>query len=139
MNEFLLRGLPFNEGDVDGSTVDFDNDGRFEVAMSRDTKYEGSFAAVDQKSWFGLFHQLSDGKNLKVWNRRGINDDAQMPMWKRMKGAQNHAWSDIDRGGARISSSVDVIKAAVVRTSYSATRLVAKRNGLRFGCAVMRR
>lgn len=100
VNEFLLRGLPFNEGDVDGSTVDFDNDGRFEVAMSRDTKYEGSFAAVDQKSWFGLFHQLSDGKFESVGIASGINDDAQMPIWKRMKGAQNHAWSDIDHDGA---------------------------------------
>ncbi len=100
VNEFLSRGLPFNEGDVDGSTVDFDNDGRFEVAMSRDTKYEGSFSAVDQKSWFGLFHQLSDGTFESVGISSGINDDSQMPVLKRMKGAQNHAWSDIDHDGA---------------------------------------
>ncbi len=100
VNEFLSRGLPFNEGDVDGSTVDFDNDGRFEVAMSRDTKYEGSFTAVDQKSWFGLFHQLPDGKFESVGIASGINDDSPMPVLKRMKGAQNHAWSDIDHDGA---------------------------------------
>ena len=28
VNEFLARGLPFNEGDVDGALIDFDNDGR---------------------------------------------------------------------------------------------------------------
>ncbi len=100
VNEFLKRGLPYNEGDVDGSTVDFDNDGRFEMAMSRDTKYEGSFMMVDQKSWFGLMHQLPDGKFESVGYKSGINDDSQMPMWKRMKGAQNHAWSDIDHDGA---------------------------------------
>jgi hypothetical protein len=100
VNEFLARGLPFNEGDVDGSTVDFDNDGRFEVAMSRDTKYEGSFTAIDQKSWFGLFHHLPDGKFESVGYQSGINDSSQMPLWKRMKGAQNHAWSDIDHDGA---------------------------------------
>lgn len=100
VNEFLQRGLPYNEGDVDGSTVDFDNDGRFEMAMSRDTKYEGSFSSIDQKSWFGLMHQLPDGKFESVGYKSGINDDSQTAMWKRMKGAQNHAWSDIDLDGA---------------------------------------
>ena len=100
VNEFLKRGLPFNEGDVDGSTVDFDNDGRFDVAMSRDTKYEGSFPLPDQKSWFGLMHQVAGGSFESVGIKSGINDDSPMPMLKRMKGAQNHAWSDIDHDGA---------------------------------------
>ena len=99
VNEFLTRGLPFNEGDVDGSTVDFDNDGRFDLAMSRDTKYEGSYADPDQKSWFGLMHQKADGSYESVGVNSGINDTAMMPLWKRMKGAQNHAWSDIDHDG----------------------------------------
>lgn len=100
VNEFLRRGLPFNEGDVDGSTVDFDNDGRFDLAMSRDTKYEGSYMAPDQKSWFGLMHQLPDGNFESVGLHSGINDESAMPLWKRMKGAQNHAWSDVDHDGA---------------------------------------
>jgi hypothetical protein len=99
INEFLSRGLPFNEGDVDGSIVDFDNDGRFEVAMSRDTKYEGAYTQPDHKSWFGLMHQLHDGKFESVGLKSGINDDSAMPLLKRMKGAQNHAWSDIDHDG----------------------------------------
>lgn len=100
VNEFLRRGLPFNEGDVDGSTVDFDNDGRFDLAMSRDTKYEGSYQTPDQKSWFGLMHQLPDGTFESVGLKSGINDESAMAQWKRMKGAQNHAWSDIDHDGA---------------------------------------
>lgn len=99
VNEFLSRGLPYNEGDVDGSTVDFDNDGRFDVAMSRDTKYEGAYMATDQKSWFGLAHQLYDGKFESVGLKSGINEDSMMPVLKRMKGAQNHAWADIDHDG----------------------------------------
>jgi hypothetical protein len=100
INEFLRRRLPFNEGDVDGSTVDFDNDGRFDLAMSRDTKYEGAYMTADQKSWFGLMHQLPDGTFESVGLASGINDESAMQPWKRMKGAQNHAWSDIDHDGA---------------------------------------
>ncbi len=99
VNEFQKRGLPFNEGDVDGSTVDFDNDGRFDLAMSRDTKYEGAYMLPDQKSWFGLMHQRADGSYESVGVSSGINDDSLMPVLKRMKGAQNHAWSDIDHDG----------------------------------------
>ena len=63
-NEWLTRGLPFNEGDVDGSAVDFDNDGRFDLAISRDKKYEGAYTDPEQKAWFGLMHQQPDGRFL---------------------------------------------------------------------------
>ena len=33
-NQWLERGLPFNEGDVDGGMVDFDNDGRLDLYVS---------------------------------------------------------------------------------------------------------
>jgi hypothetical protein len=96
-NQWLERGLPFNEGDVDGAMVDFDNDGRLDLSLSRDTKYEGSYDEVDQKSWFGLMHQLEDGTFESLGFVSGINDpDEEL---ERMKGAQNHAWSDIDRDG----------------------------------------
>jgi hypothetical protein len=96
-NQWLERGLPFNEGDVDGAMVDFDNDGRLDLSLSRDTKYENSYDEVDQKSWFGLMHQQDDGSFESLGFVSGINDpDEDLD---RMKGAQNHAWTDIDRDG----------------------------------------
>ncbi|MCB0217744.1 MAG: VCBS repeat-containing protein [Chloroflexi bacterium] len=99
-NEWLDRGLPFNEGDVDGSAVDFDNDGWIDLAISRDRKYEGSYAGIEQKSWFGLMHQGSDGSFDSVGPVSGINDRVNdPPELLRMKMAQNHAWSDVDGDG----------------------------------------
>ena len=51
VNEFQERGLPFNEGDVDAALVDFDNDGRFDLSLSRDKKYENNYDDIDQKAW----------------------------------------------------------------------------------------
>ena len=100
VNEWLDRGLPFNEGDVDGSAVDFDNDGYFDLAISRDRKYEGSYTNVEQKAWFGLMHQGPDGRFESVGPASGINDlDNDPPELNRMKMAQNHAWADVDRDG----------------------------------------
>jgi len=96
-NEYLARGLPFNEGDVDGGMADFDNDGRIDLSVSRDRKYEPSYDEIDQQSWFGLMHQNPDGTFTSVGPISGINDsDAE---YLRMKAAQNHAWSDIDHDG----------------------------------------
>ncbi len=97
VNEFLARGLPFNEGDVDASMIDFDNDGRLDLALSRDKKYEGNYNDVEQKSWFGLMHQDADGSFTSMGPQSGINDDKDP--YNRMKAAQNHAWSDIDHDG----------------------------------------
>lgn len=96
-NEFLARGLPFNEGDVDGAMVDFDNDGRIDLSVSRDRKYEPNYATIDQQSWFGLLHQQPNGSFRSVGPDSGINDPAGP--YLQMKAAQNHAWSDIDRDG----------------------------------------
>ena len=98
VNEYLTRGLPFNEGDVDGGTVDFDNDGRLDLSVSRDRKYEGSYADDQQKAWFGLFHQQAPGTFYSLGVDSGINDVANAAL-ARMKNAQNHAWSDIDNDG----------------------------------------
>ena len=98
VNEFLERNLPFNEGDVDGATVDFDNDGRLDLSISRERKYEGSYTTEAQKSWFGLMHQQPDGTFTSVGVRSGVNDYPDAAQL-RMKGAQNHGWSDIDRDG----------------------------------------
>ncbi|MCA9690121.1 MAG: VCBS repeat-containing protein, partial [Myxococcales bacterium] len=96
-NEFLERGLPFNEGDIDGSMVDFDNDGRMDLAVSRDRKYEVNYDEIDQKAWFGLMHQQEDGAFASLGPVSGINDpDAD---YLQMKSAQNHAWSDYDHDG----------------------------------------
>jgi hypothetical protein len=43
VNRFLEKGLPFNEGDIDGAVVDFDNDGCLDLSLSRDKKYEASY------------------------------------------------------------------------------------------------
>ncbi|MBL9101296.1 MAG: CRTAC1 family protein [Myxococcales bacterium] len=96
-NEYLARGLPFNEGDVDGAMVDFDNDGRLDLSVSRDRKYEPAYPEVDQQSWFGLMHQNPDGSFTSVGPVSGINDSNAE--FLRMKAAQNHAWSDIDHDG----------------------------------------
>ena len=65
-NEFLDRGLPFNEGDIDAAMVDYDNDGRLDLAVTRDDKYEGNFSNPEQKAWFGLYHQERDRKFTSV-------------------------------------------------------------------------
>jgi hypothetical protein len=97
-NEFLARGLPFNEGDVDADLADFDNDGRLDLTLSRDNKYEGGYPDDEQKGWFGLMHQLADGQFESVGLVSGINDLADTN-FERMGGAQGHAWSDIDLDG----------------------------------------
>jgi enediyne biosynthesis protein E4 len=97
VNAFLDQRLPFNEGDVDGAMVDFDNDGRLDLSMSRDRKYEVSYDKRAQQAWFGLMHQLQDGTFNGVGYKSGINDPNEADL--RMKGAQNHAWSDIDGDG----------------------------------------
>ncbi len=96
-NEFLARGLPFNEGDLDAAAIDFDNDGRLDLSISRERKYEGNYTDPEQKGWFGLMHQQPDGTFASVGLVSGINDPDEALL--RMKGAQNHAWSDIDGDG----------------------------------------
>jgi hypothetical protein len=99
-NVWLDAGLPFNEGDVDGGAVDFDNDGYIDLSMSRDRKYEPNYTDPQQKSWFGLMHQQPDGTFESVGLVSGINDSANdPPELNRMKAAQNHVWSDVDHDG----------------------------------------
>ena len=95
-NAWLDRGLPFNEGDVDASLIDFDNDGAMDVALSRTDKYEAGFTTEPQKGWFGLFRQEADGGFATLDRAVGLTDEDGGPG---MKGAQNHAWSDIDLDG----------------------------------------
>ena len=95
-NAWLDRKLPYNEGDVDLSLVDFDNDGLLDIGLSRTDKYETGYASEYQKGWFGLMHQQPDGMFEVLDRKVGITDEDHGPG---MKGAQNHAWSDIDRDG----------------------------------------
>ncbi|RME03996.1 MAG: hypothetical protein D6812_04745 [Deltaproteobacteria bacterium] len=99
-NEFLTRKLPFNEGDIDGGIADFDNDGRPDLSISREIKYESAYPeeAIDQRAWFGLMRQRPDGTFRSVGFVSGINDENDTEYLK-MKAAQNHAWSDIDHDG----------------------------------------
>ena len=73
-NVFLERGLPFNEGDVDGAMLDFDNDGLQDLSVSRDRKYEKAYEPIDQKAWFGLMRQLPSGQFASIGPASGIND-----------------------------------------------------------------
>jgi len=91
------RGIPFNEGDIDAGAVDFDNDGRVDLSVTRDKKYEESYSAPEQKAWFGLFHQKDDGTFESVGLTSGINDPTGLS--DRLKAGQNLAWSDIDHDG----------------------------------------
>jgi hypothetical protein len=103
VNRFLQKNLPFNEGDIDAAAIDFDNDGRIDLSLTRDNKYESGYSKPDQKAWFGLMHQSADGTFESVGLASGINDPnapvtpgSSVP---RMKAGQNHAWSDIDHDG----------------------------------------
>lgn len=95
-NRWLAKGLPYNEGDVDAASVDFDNDGRLDISLSRTDKYEAPYTTENQKGWFGLMHQQADGQFTILDRSVGLTDEDGGPG---MKGAQNHAWSDIDRDG----------------------------------------
>ncbi|MBA2544260.1 MAG: CRTAC1 family protein [Deltaproteobacteria bacterium] len=95
-NEWLARGLPYNEGDVDAATIDFDNDGLLDISLSRTDKYETGYTTDLQKGWFGLMHQLPGGMFEPLDRSVGLTDEDAGPG---MKGAQNHAWSDIDLDG----------------------------------------
>jgi enediyne biosynthesis protein E4 len=94
-NEYLSRGLPFNEGDVDAAAIDFDNDGRVDVSFARTDKYEGNYASDAQRGWLGLFRQLPNGNFEDTLFANGINVMGS----KIMKGAQNIAWFDMDHDG----------------------------------------
>lgn len=96
-NVTLDRGIPFNEGDIDAAAVDFDNDGRIDLSVTRDKKYEESYSKPDQKAWFGLMHQNEDGSFTSVGLVSGIND--RTGATDRVKSGQNLAWSDIDGDG----------------------------------------
>ncbi len=99
VNEFLKRGLPFNEGDIDAAIADFDNDGRVDLALTRDTKYQPKYTNFDQLAWFGLMHQKNDGSFQSLGFISGINDPQSTDRAARMKGGQNFGWSDIDHDG----------------------------------------
>jgi hypothetical protein len=96
-NEFLDRGLPYNEGDIDAAMVDFDNDGRLDLSLTRTDKYEGSYFDNEQKGFFGLFRQENDGHFTSFGLVSGVNDLAEGG--KRGKAGQNLAWSDFDHDG----------------------------------------
>jgi enediyne biosynthesis protein E4 len=102
-NEAPDRGLPFNEGDIDAAMIDFDNDGRLDLSLTRDPKYEASYSDAEQYGWFGLMHQSADQHFDSVGLVSGINVDLETGTdsgkKRQMKGGQNHAWSDIDHDG----------------------------------------
>jgi hypothetical protein len=98
-NEWLSRGLPYNEGDIDGALVDFDNDGRLDISISREDKYEDRYPDDENKGWFGLARQLEGGNFESLGLTSGVNDLSGEHEFKRMKRAQNHAWADIDHDG----------------------------------------
>ncbi len=96
-NATLEKRIPFNEGDIDAAAIDFDNDGRIDLSVTRDKKYEGSYTTPDQKAWFGLMHQNVDGTFTSMGMASGINDRAGTT--DRVKAGQNVGWADIDGDG----------------------------------------
>ena len=85
-----------DEGVLSNAMFDFDNDGRMDISLSRTDKYESSYTTELQKGWFGLMHQTASGMFEALDRSVGLTDEDGGPG---MKGAQNHAWSDIDRDG----------------------------------------
>jgi hypothetical protein len=98
VNVYLEKEIPFNEGDIDAAMVDFDNDGRMDLSVTRDPKYEGRYSEDEQLAWFGLMWQRDNHSFASVGVTSGINADDD-DEWERMRGGQNHAWSDIDHDG----------------------------------------
>lgn len=96
-NATLEKGIPFNEGDIDAAAVDFDNDGRIDLSVTRDRKYEGSYTQPDQKAWLGLMHQKENGTFESMGMVSGIND--RTGATDRVKAGQNLGWADIDGDG----------------------------------------
>lgn len=95
-SEALERKLPFNEGEIDAAALDIDNDGFFDLAVSRERKYEGGYATEAQKGWFGVMRQNRDGTFMDVSLSCGINAGGP---WEAMKQAGNQAWFDMDGDG----------------------------------------
>ena len=98
VNEYLVRNIPFQEGDLDGAMVDFDNDGLMDLSASREKKYESRYSQWDQKGWFGLMHQLPDGTFESLGEVSGINDPLD-EQWIRAKSTSNNIWLDIEHDG----------------------------------------
>jgi hypothetical protein len=98
-NEWLDRGLPYNEGDIDAASADFDNDGRLDIAVSRDKKYEAGYNTYDQLGWLGLYHQQPDGRFTALGAASGINVATDPSGKQRMRGSGVVNWSDIDHDG----------------------------------------
>lgn len=98
-NVWLDRGLPYNEGDIDSAMADLDLDGRLDIAMSRDKKYDASYSGWDQKGWFGVFLQQADGRFKSVGKDSGINYAKDPTNAERMRGSGNINWTDYDKDG----------------------------------------
>lgn len=98
-NEWQRRGLPYNEGDIDTAMADYDNDGRPDIGVSRDRKYDASFTEIDQLGWFGLHHQEADGSFRSVGYTSGINHPEDPAAAARMRGSGSVGWSDYDHDG----------------------------------------
>lgn len=100
-NIYVDAGIPFNEGDLAAAMADFDNDGRMDLSMSRESKYELQYTDPELKAWFGLFHQRESLVFESVGLTSGINDpgDPARAEHQRAKGSGSHAWSDIDHDG----------------------------------------
>lgn len=98
-NEWLDRELPYNEGDIDAASADFDNDGRLDIVMSRDKKYEGNYSTYEQQGWLGLYRQIEGGGFASLGAASGINYPEDPAGKQRMRGSGTIHWSDIDHDG----------------------------------------
>jgi hypothetical protein len=78
-NERVQRGIAYDEGDIEASFIDFNNDGRLVLCVS--SLYPLHYAR--------LYRQEPDGKFTDVTYLAGIN----------VHDATNHAWADYDRDG----------------------------------------
>jgi hypothetical protein len=96
-NEFLDRGLSYNEGDIDAAVGDYDNDGLLDLFITRTAKYEGNYSGIEQKGYTGLFRQRPDGSFESKLVTSGLNDTNGAT--SRGKEAGNIALFDMDGDG----------------------------------------
>jgi len=127
-NENIKRGLTFNEGDIDISCADMDNDGITDIMISREDKYEKRYKEERHKGWFGVFKGKENGTFEDISLICGVNINDKDGT-KRMKRAQNHSIIDYDLDG-RLDLFIGGRDKGKGRPNYLFKNITTNKNGV---------